>query len=885
MNAAMKRALVGLTLICVLLTVLPLSAFAAIDNTSVRVNVETAAVDPVSTCYFTHAATGVVNGHDYLYLAARGGKLIVYDVDEKRQVDEVMFSLTDTPRNILVDENGIVWVSNAGLLRYDPFSRTHKIIHTSGLGIDSPTGLVSDGNGKIYFGTMNHGYIGCYDTATNKMSLVSDWLSVAGHKKDAKHSGYGGLVYKDGYLYLGIDGDMNADGKYVHAMVKYDIANRKIVDWLDISACFSGRQYLDYTSLVGNILFCSFPGSANKPILIDISGDKMQLVEINGLEDGHCGAVTEVVDGKCYFLGVFGSVANKGVAEYDTATGKVKMLLKSDTIFRLKGNNFVTVEGDDRLPGRSVMIPYNDEVNGVINLMFWNPQTNERVTYEAGIGLTGGTGSNLLSITADPTGEYLYVGAYGNTGVSKYSVKEGKVVDSFKTFSHQTDSLLFYGDYLYAGNYSAGCITQIDPDTHEVKPLFSLRYSVFEQCRMFNTAAGDNKVFCGTIPYSGFGGMLVWYDLDKNLTYVAGGPNPEDVYYADTSGLTVDTNVQTVKYTWYNAVTGEKADFDDDDDGKDDVYLSDGTRRFRGVIQDQVLNNLVYQDGYLYGTTSVSGASGTTASASQQSVLFVYDVNAMKLVATCNLATKLKGFTRQIPIIDQLAADPDQKGKFWGGVSDTLFSFTFDLESKGFQVKEELSINKNQIYTPPGNFWRHRNMIFDGEYIYVGFTRNTGIYMIRKEDPSEHYKINNFSPNLMALGADGNLYWLTSGSDTNPNNIYTFRIADKAAPLKAKASIDTAQKLINALPNKITRKDGPAIEAARKAYDKLTDEQKAQITGLDKLTAAEEAFANLPTFNMTIVYVAIAAVVVLAGAAVAVVIVLKKKKKNAPDAE
>ena len=108
---------------------------------------------------------------------------------------------------------------------------------------------------------------------------------------------------------------------------------------------------------------------------------------------------------------------------------------------------------------------------------------------------------------------------------------------------------------------------------------------------------------------------------------------------------------------------------------------------------------------------------------------------------------------------------------------------------------------------------------------------------------------------------------------------------EKAAPLLAKAPLDTAQRLINALPDKITKDDKAAIDAARKAYDKLTDEEKAKITNLDKLIAAEEAFAKLPTFNMTIVYVAIAAVVVLAGAAVVVILVLKKKKKNAPDAE
>ncbi len=859
---------------------------AAGDSTSMYVNWETAAVDPISTSYFTHAETGIVNGHDYLYLATRGGKFIVYDIDENKQIGDAMMD-TDTPRNLLVDENGIVWATGgSSLLRYDPFNNTHELIKITGLGnisFSSACGITTDGKGKLYFGTMNRGYIGCYDTATKQFSLVSDWLGTEGHENDAKFSGYGGLVYKDGYIYIGIDGDINADGKEVHAIVKFDVANKKVVDSIDVSRAFTNRKYFDYVSLVGDILFCSFPGSHAETTYIDISGSKMKFVDVNGFSS-HCGAVTEAVNGKHYFLGVFGSVANKGIAEYDPATKTATMVLKTEVLFRAKTRSFVTVEGDDRLPGQSVVIPYNNETNGVINLAFWNPQTNELVYREANIGLTGGAGSNLISLTTDPTGDYIYMGAFGNTAVSKYSIKEGRVVDTFKTFSHQTDSMMFYGDYLYAGNYSAACITQINPDTHEVQPLFTLRYSVFEQCRMFNLTAGDNKVFCGTTPYSGFGGMLVWYDLDKNLTYVAGGPNPEDVYYADTAGLTLDTNVQNVKYTWYNAVTGEQANFDKNGDGVDDIYLDDGTRQFRGVIQDQVLSNIIYQDGYIYGTSSTAGASGTFADGSTKAVLFVYDVNAMKLVATCDLS-QLEGFPASI-YLDQLAADPDEDGKFWGGLYDTLFSFNFDLETKTFNVKKELVISDNENPSAPGNYWRHRSIIFHGDYIYVGFTRHTGTYMVRKIDPTEYYKISEFSPNATALGSDGNLYWLSNESSKEPNNLKMFRIADKAAPLLAKAPLDTAQRLINALPDKITAADGSAIQAARKAYDKLSDEEKAQITDLEKLTAAEEAFANLPTFNMTILYVAIAAVVVLAGAAVAVVILLKKKKKkNAPDAE
>ena len=43
----------------------------------------------------------------------------------------------------------------------------------------------------------------------------------------------------------------------------------------------------------------------------------------------------------------------------------------------------------------------------------------------------------------------------------------------------------------------------------------------------------------------------------------------------------------------------------------------------------------------------------------------------------------------------------------------------------------------------------------------------------------------------------------------------------------------------------VTRLSGPAIDAARSAYDSLTDEEKAQVTNYKTLLDAEEAFRNL----------------------------------------
>lgn len=859
---------------------------------------EIAAADAISTSYYTHAAKGIVNGHDYLYLMVKGTKLLVFDVDDKKLVDTEPIN-TSTPRRCYVDENGILWMvaSAQGLYRYDPFTGVLEYLPTDifGKSVSNFYGVTGDGNGKIYFGTYAEGQLGMYDTATKKFTKLSnDLITDPTKPSDIKHAGYGGLVYKDGFIYVGVDGDMNNDGYETHMIIKFDVAKGKIVDKLDISHCLlAENKYLYCLNLVDNVLFGSIYGHLNSAVTIDITagdgngdgiGDTMQFITLKDLETGHTSEITEVVDGKVYFVGYHGPNQTKGFVEYDIAT-KTSKLLKAGMEYavRLEGGSMVTIEGDDRLPGQSIMIPINNEASSLIDLGFFNPQTKEYVVWESIIGASGGVGISLRSPTTDNTGKYIYIGAYGNNMMSQYSIEEGKVVASFPSYGHQTDRTMFYNGKLYAGNYSAATITEIDPETFATNPLFTLRYSVFDQCRMWCLEGGDNKVFAGTTPYMGYGGMLAWYDYSNGLTYVAGGPSPQDVYYCDMRGFSENANF---KFTWYNAVTGELADFDHDDDGNEDYFDENGYQYFTGPIEYQVINNLIYKDGLLYGTTSAYGSSGNGPEFhGKNAVLFVYDVAAMKVICTYDLSNGIGGFTGQIPLIDQLEADPDIDGKFWGVVSNTLFSATYDKKTNTFSVKEELTFGKDE-YSLPGAAWAGRDLIMDGEYMYVGFARNTGLFMVRRDNPAgEYYYLANQSMNQMTLAADGNLYCATNSADET-NNLYVLRIAEYTAPLKDKAAVESVINRINAISDKVTRADQAAIELARKTYDKLTDEQKARVTNIDKLLAAEAAFAELPTFNMTILYVAIAAVVVLAGAAVAVVIVLKKKKQNnASDAE
>lgn len=124
---------------------------------------------------------------------------------------------------------------------------------------------------------------------------------------------------------------------------------------------------------------------------------------------------------------------------------------------------------------------------------------------------------------------------------------------------------------------------------------------------------------------------------------------------------------------------------------------------------------------------------------------------------------------------------------------------------------------------------------------------------------------------------------------------------DKAAVKDAKAEYDAltedqkklvpkeiADKIIAAdvvvdilsLPDadKISKNDKSAIEAARKAYDALTDDQKKLVPNevLDKLIAAEKALAKSSGGSIWIIVVIIAVVVI--GGAVAAVIIIRKRK-------
>ena len=93
---------------------------------------------------------------------------------------------------------------------------------------------------------------------------------------------------------------------------------------------------------------------------------------------------------------------------------------------------------------------------------------------------------------------------------------------------------------------------------------------------------------------------------------------------------------------------------------------------------------------------------------------------------------------------------------------------------------------------------------------------------------------NNYGKNPTSTGT-------TSGTGSTSSNSSSSGTTTASDQTKAKNVIN----LINKIPTTVTKNSKSAIEAARKAYNALTETQKKLVTNYDKLTKAEVAYAKL----------------------------------------
>ena len=718
-----------------------------------------------------YGTTAKVNGCDYLFYGTEGGIMLVVDLDNNQLVDEVKTPFV-VPRGMTTDENGIIWVAGDGTLlyRYDPVTQigeTMKRYKNQAPDAQSSFDLIY-ADGCLYFGVYPTGCLMKYDIAANT------YTNMGKYHEDANY--VCGLVYKDGYVYAGVNGDKNSDGYQTWLVAKVDAKTNELVEMVDVTHLMpelsAGAVMFRGAGLAGDLMLLGGDNSQQKLVAIDTN--TMEIVDL-GVNGGINYSITEEVNGKVYFV-----LNGMGLYEMDVQSREVKAVPgMKDANVGIRCSDHSIVEVDDKLyPGLNI-VTYSSG-NGIPRM--YNLEKGIVKNYAETIGDDYGQPTEIRTmINGLPGSNDLLIGAYNTDECAIYNTLTG-ITSEYTAYSAQTDAQLIYKDVLYTGNYPAAAITRVNiEDETRNQVLLSLNDDIYDQARIHTLAAGDDKIFAGTVPDRyGYGGCLAWVDLN-----------------------TMERHVE------------------------------------RNVVQDQTINCLVYHDGYIYGTSSIYGGTGSALRSDLSAKLFVYDVANKQKVAEFDLRNYLSGFNKNIDFIAGIAADPniDENGRFWGMISETLFTFKYDVETGKLTVKEELSYAKNTYEIGGGRNWFPRPFRFDGEgNVYVAFNSNGGIRRINIENTSDNERVMPITPMHYVLGEDGNLWYLRGrGLFMYPLNVTE----------DDWAQADQVDQIILAIGEEITLDSEEKITAARSAYEALDIKDKALVQKLEVLEEAESDLMEL----------------------------------------
>ncbi|MFD0710496.1 dockerin type I domain-containing protein [Paenibacillus sp. GCM10027626] len=215
-----------------------------------------------------------------------------------------------------------------------------------------------------------------------------------------------------------------------------------------------------------------------------------------------------------------------------------------------------------------------------------------------------GAPSPIHNIEAGPDGN-LYMSAYP-AGLG--AVYNPRTSERKNLVMEQAEGMVAYGKDMYLGMYPGGHVYKID--TTLSTPVASKVFTIGEkQDRPYIMKVMEDKIMMGTIPgYGELGGALTIYDPATREHEV-----------------------------------------------------------FRNIVQNQSIVGLAYKDGLIYGSTTIHGGLGVTAT-ERSAKMFVWDVAKKSKVAE---------FTPNIPglnnpaMISGLTVGPD--GNIWGGVNGILF--------------------------------------------------------------------------------------------------------------------------------------------------------------------------------------------------------------------
>ena len=756
-----------------------------------------------------------VNGHDYLVFCMFGGTMLIYDLDEWRLIDEVKIGI-DTPRSICQDLDGNWWIAGASqsLYCYNPYTREGFLTSKFSGGGDHFEVVCDPDSGDLYLAAYSDFGIIIYRVNPKTLDVQSYRM-----ESWSRYPGPGSCIISGDYMYLTATSGDRCE------VWKVNKRTCTIVDKVDITNRTKGERYVYNISFMGDNHLLVY--SAYGVLAVDTRDMSLIYGDAVGLEGTSSRIASQPIDGKCYFV-----TNAEGLCYFDLETETFGAVGGDLVNYKtgLRVANLATID-DSRL-AEETMISFGGMSDSGVNLYCINLETKTAVELiglvEPGIG-TGVNAHDLFK--GEPgTNTIIYAPMFPDFPARVYNAATGELERTFYTCG-QNDSYVWYNGKMYFGNYSNAVLCEMN--NGQPLQLFMLNDKNFDQSRVHGISAGDNKVFISTIPDNYvYGGLIAWYDLETELTYVVTGPNPEDVYYAKASKTTTTNE-------WYSVVTGELVnmadEWDNDNDG-DGVY-----DHFSGPVPMQSIAHIVYSDGLLYGVSTIRGGSGASDLEDATSLIFVYDVENMKMLKTIDIGDYIDGVPTVVRVLKSLEVDPDVSNKLWGMVSETLFSMTYDKDTGKVTIKEELSFNRSTVSKTASSC---TEMIFDGDYIYALFGPIGGLLKVNRKDPSQYTKImGDFEttdqvPTSFLLGDDGDIYYISQSSP----HIYVLN-ADITDEERASAKV--VQDAIDLIPENITLADRATIEAARVAWNAMPKANQPLVNNLKKLEQAEIALLTL----------------------------------------
>ena len=574
------------------------------------------------------------------------------------------------------------------------------------------------------------------------------------------------------------------NGETKHTVFKMDCTTGEILATQDISHLMGTSAYCQTLNLLENDYLVA--GGSYMAAFVAMDPETLELIEIDGMWGNLLNGFSENIDGKYY-----GSIQNYGLYEYDVATKTFSKTPGSGSGFtgfrtgsyNSYGTGLVTIDGDPCL------ITY-----GGARPKYYNMVTQEHGTMDDIMKPEHADGSAAVRgfIKWEEGSNRFSFGAFNTELCTVYNTELGEVEFYYKT-GGQTDTQIWYEGKLYAGNYSSTTLNEIYPDPalgekNEIIQRWRLDHEETGQKRVHCTAAGDGYVFAGTAP---------------------------------------DTSLHGGGITVYETATGR-------------------WKFYRNPVENGSIMALGYHDELLYGATTCNGGSGSGWAPGTSAVAFVFDYKTGETVAVLDPRDYIKDLASPVYHVRCVIPDPnvEENGRIWSMVSETLFCFTFDKETKKFDVQEVISFDKSTYSDSGTNNWFPKTILFDMErnYIYASFHGNGGMQRIELADwnapigsikvkANERIMADIPESNFMLLGDDGNLY-------------YGFSKELKMLPLNVTdadwAIAEEVDQMIQAIADsEITVASEAQIRTARSAYDNLTWYYKALVQKLELLQEAE----------------------------------------------